>query len=69
MFKQSTIVYKDGVESAVQNAEQAIWGTKMSQLTFLSKGYMFHVYVKISNNIEENKIKAIEIAERLINKI
>ena len=65
MFAQSTSVYKDGVPvNGV--GEKATWGTTMSQLTFLSNGYMFHVHVKVSNDYEDNKQKAMEIAHLLI---
>lgn len=67
MFEQSTTVYKDGVD--VNIGDKAIWGVKMSQLTFLAKGYMFHVRVKVSNDDESNKQKASKIAKMLIGKL
>ena len=68
MFTQSTSVYKDGAD--VEGVgDFASWGTKMSQLTFLSKGYMFHVKLKVSNDSEDNKQKAKEVAELIISKL
>lgn len=67
MFEQSTTVYKDGVD--VKIGDKAIWGVTMSQLTFLAKGYMFHVNVKVTNDAEFNKEKAAEIAKMLIGKL
>tara|TARA_R110000737_G_scaffold347664_1_gene379666 strand:- start:15577 stop:16140 length:564 start_codon:yes stop_codon:yes gene_type:complete len=67
MFEQATVVYKDGIDVSV--GEKAIWGNKMSQLTFLAKDYMFHVHLKISNDDSDNKLKAIKVAELLIGKI
>jgi hypothetical protein len=64
MYDQSIKVYKDGVE--VELAEKAIWGSDMSQLSFLSNGILFHVNVKVSNDEAYNKQKAVEIAEILI---
>jgi len=68
MFGQSTSVYKDGV-SVDEVGEKAMWGIKMSQLTFLSNGYMFHVHIKVSDDNEDNKQKAIEVAHLLSSKI
>jgi len=68
MFGRSTSVYKDGV-SVDKVGQKAMWGIKMSQLTFLSNGYMFHVHIKVSNDNEDNKQKAIEIAHLLISKV
>lgn len=68
MFDASTKVYKDGifVEGIGENAK---WGQIISQLTFLSRGYMFHVNVKILPDPEENKKIAIDIARFLMGKI
>lgn len=68
MFDQATKVYKDGIEvNGV--GDNAIWGGEMSQLTFLSGDYIFHVNVKARNFSDKNKAKAIEIAKLLISKI
>lgn len=67
MFEQSTSIYKDGNDVSV--GENAIWGTNMSQLTFLSKGYLFHVNLNVSNDDSDNKQKAIKVAELLMGKI
>ena len=68
IFEMSTGVYKDGV--SVDNVgEKAMWGEKMSQLSFMAKGYMFHVNVKILPSAEENKKAAIDIARFLAEKL
>ena len=67
MFEQSIVVYKDGVD--VSLGEKAIWGTEMSQLTFLSNGYLFHVHLKVSNDDSGNKQKALKVADLLIERI
>ena len=65
MFKTSTSVYKDG---QAQNGigDMAIWGVKMTQLTFLSEGYMIHVNVNMSSVDMENKEIAIKLAAHII---
>ena len=68
MFKQSTSVYKQPQDISNLGA-MAIWDARMSQLTFLSNKYMFHVHVKVSNNGIENKEKAIEVSKLIIGKI
>lgn len=68
MFKQSTSIYKQPQE--ISNlGSKAVWDSRMSQLTFLSNNYMFHVHVKVSNNDTENKEKAIEVSKLIIRKI
>ena len=62
MFEQSTVVYKDG-EKLNGLGEKATWGDSMSQLTFLSGGNMIHLNVKTSDNLNENKDKAIKLAK------
>ena len=62
MFEQSTVVYKDG-ENIAGLGEMATWGDSMSQLTFLSGGSMIHLNLKISDNANENKEKAIKLAK------
>ena len=65
MFETSTKVYKDG---QVQNGigDRAIWGGKMSQLTFLSDGYMIHLHVRMSSNEVDNQEIATKIAVLII---
>lgn len=67
MFGQATSVYKDGVDANI--GDKSIWGVKMSQLTFLAKGYIFHVHVKMSNEDEVNKKHALKIAKKLIGQL
>lgn len=68
MFKRSTSVYKQPEE--ISNiGTMAVWDARMSQLTFLSNKYIFHVHVKVSNNALENKEKAIEVSKLIIGKI
>jgi len=68
MFKQSTSVYKQPQEISNLGAV-AVWDSRMSQLTFLSSNYMFHVHVKVSNEDHDNKQKAIAVAQLIIGKI
>jgi len=65
MFQTSVKVYKD---RQTQNdvGEMAVWGDQMSQLSFLTKGYMIHLYVKMSSDATENKNKALKISEEII---
>lgn len=68
MFKQSTSIYKQSQE--ISNlGSMAVWDSSMSQLTFLSNNYMFHVHVKVSNNDTENKKKADEVSKLIIGKL
>lgn len=68
MFNRSTKVYKQPQEISNMGT-MAVWDSRMSQLTFLSNNYMFHVHVKVSNNDIENKGKAIEVSKLIIRKI
>ena len=68
MFKRSTSVYKQPEEISNMGTK-AVWDARISQLTFLSNKYMFHVHVKVSNNATENKEKAIEVSKLIIGKI
>ncbi|MFD2916593.1 hypothetical protein [Psychroserpens luteus] len=68
MFKQSTSIYKQ--PQKVSNvSSMAIWDSRLSQLTFLSNSYLFHVHVKVSKDDLENKEKAIEVSKLIIDKI
>ncbi len=67
-FEVSTKVYKDA-EFIDGVAEKAVWGEKMSQLSVLVNGYMFHINVKILPEPEENKKIAIEIGRFLEGKV
>ncbi len=68
MFETSSKVYKDGI-SVDGVGKKAKWGEKMSQLSFLAKGYMFHVNVKAFRESSENKESAIKISQYLIDKL
>lgn len=65
MFERSTSVYKDGVEVS-EVGDKAIWGEKMTQLSVLGNGMMFHIHVKADNDDTVNKAKAIAIAKYLL---
>lgn len=68
MFKRATSVYKQPQE--VSNlGTMAIWDMRMSQMTFLSDNYMFHVHVRVAKDDIENKEKAIEVSKLIIGKI
>lgn len=62
MYEKSTVVYKDG-EEINGLGEMAMWGDSMSQVTFLSGGYMIHLSLKISDDNSKNRDKAIELAK------
>ena len=67
-FERSTSVYKDAEEiSGI--GEKAIWGAKMSQLTFLIKKTLFHVNVKASSDKEKNKNDAISLSKLILKKV
>ena len=68
MFDTSTTVYKDG-ETQDGIGEMAIWGSQMSQLTFLAKGTMIHLNVKVSGDAADNKAKAVELAGLIFDKL
>ena len=68
MYQTSVKVYKD-IESVDNVGDMASWGTAMTQLTFLSHHYLFHVNVKTSNDDVENKARAIELAHLIIGKL
>ncbi len=68
MFGISTKVYRDGV-SVDGVGDMAMWGSTLSQLTFLAKGTMIHLHVRTSDNAETNKAKAVELAALIIEKL
>lgn len=68
MFEMSTKVYKDG-ESQNGIGDMAIWGSKMSQLTFLAKGTMIHLQVRVTKDAAANKAKAVALAALIIEKL
>lgn len=68
MFNTSTSVYKDG-EAIDGIGDMAMWGTRMSQLTFVAKGTMIHLHVKASGDAIANKAKAVELAALIIQKL
>ncbi len=45
--------------------EMAVWGDRLSQLTFLAQDHIFHVYVNVNNAIEINRQVAEEIAREI----
>lgn len=68
MYKRSTKVYKQPQE--IPNlGDMAVWDSRMSQLSFLSQGYMFHVHVKVSNDDQGNMKKAIEVSNVIASKL
>ena len=68
MFETSTAVYKDG-ETVEGLGDNAMWGVKMLQLTFLAKGYMIHLHVSMSADQNENKENAIVLAGKIIDRL
>ena len=67
-YNTSIRVYKDGV-SVSGVGQMSAWSDKRAQLSFLAKNHLFHVHVRNSNDSEVNKAKAIEIANKIIDKI
>lgn len=67
-FERSVAVYEDG-EVIDGVGDQAMWGDKMSQLTFRKGSLLLHVHVKVANETSVNKAKALEIADFLIKKM
>jgi hypothetical protein len=67
-YEASIKAYRDG-QSQNGIGEMATWGGQMSQITFLSHGYLIHVHAKKSAIETENKEIAIKIAELIINKL
>lgn len=68
MFETSTKVYKDG-EHIDGLGDMAIWGSTRSQLTFLAKGTMIHLHVKVNDDSAANKAKAMELAALIVEKL
>lgn len=65
MYQQSIKVYKDA-KAQDGIGEMATWGEKMSQITFLSNGYMVHLHVEMSSKASENKQNALKIASEIV---
>lgn len=68
MFETSTKVYRDG-KAQEGIGDMAMWGTQMSQLTFLAKGTMIHLHVKVTGDATANKAKAMELAALIVEKL
>ncbi|WP_117880025.1 hypothetical protein [Aureibaculum luteum] len=68
MFKRSTSVYKQ--PHLIENlGDMAVWDVRMSQMTFLSNHFIFHVHVKVSNENQINLKKATEVSNLIIEKL
>jgi len=66
-YNRSIKVYKQPQE--ISNlGDMAVWDAKMSQLSFLANNYLFHVHVKVSNEEQNNRKKAIEVSNLIIEK-
>lgn len=65
LYNRSVKVYKDGLELK-SVGEKAVWGDAMSQLTFLKDGNLIHLNVKLSLDKQDNKDKAIALANAII---
>jgi len=67
-YNASIRVYQDAV-SVSGVGKMATWSDKRAQLSFLAKGNLLHVHVRASNDSEENKAKAIEVANVIISRL
>ncbi|MCK9490195.1 MAG: hypothetical protein M0Q42_12545 [Xanthomonadales bacterium] len=67
-FNTSTSVYMDP-EDVPGIGDMARWGGRMSQLSFLAGGDLFHINVKASSDKEENRRLAEGLAQRLLQKL
>jgi hypothetical protein len=68
MFNRSTTVYKQP-HMVPDLGDMAVWDTRMSQLTFLSHDFLFHVHVKVTNEDLDNKKMAIEVSNLIIERL
>lgn len=67
-YEASIKVYDDGqVQDGV--GEMAMWSDQKHQITFLSKGYLIHTRVRISDDESVNKVKAIALAKMMVGKL
>lgn len=64
--KYNTSIKSYSDAKAETTGEMSTWSDRRSQLTFLAKEHLFHVHVKASNETDENKKNAIEIANQII---
>lgn len=46
--------------------EMAVWGDRLSQLTFLEQNHVFHVYVNVDNSLTKNRAIAEKIAKAMV---
>jgi len=68
MYQASIKAYKEPqVESGI--GDMAIWGTNLSQITFLAKGNLVHVNVQVTSDAKENRDKAIQLAKLVIDRL
>lgn len=68
MYNTAIKVYKD-IETVPDVGEMASWGNQMSQLTFFSGKYLFHVHVKASNDDAANRAKAMKVARFIMKQL
>jgi len=64
-YQRAIKTYVDQIElSAI--GEMAVWGDRLSQLTFFSEDHIFHVYVNVSETIDVNREIAKDIAQKIV---
>jgi len=64
-YQRAIKTYVDQIElSAI--GEMAVWGDRLSQLTFFSEDHIFHVYVNVSETIDVNRQIAKDIAQKIV---
>lgn len=67
-YQASIKVYPDG-KAISSIGEKATWSDERSQLSFLAKGYLFHITVKAYEDNAKNKQQAMGVAKEILGKL
>ena len=68
MYEKSISFYEDA-ETQNGIGEMAVWSAKQRQISFLSDGYLFHIYLVTSADAGVNKEQVFKIAKLIDSKI
>lgn len=68
MYEKSISFYKDA-EPQDGIGEMAVWSAKKRQISFLSGGYLFHIYCVTSADAADNKEQVFKIAKLIDSKV